>query len=211
MLLFITDINNSTPFNFFKENIVFFEIKLKENPIYIDDFDHFNFKVSDISTIITKNTPTPSLSIFIIDSDIKKAVGGKIGDDIPVVFITSLYNKNALIHEIGHSLFNLGDEYGSAISINFTEKYISEYKNLSIYKNVPFWEKIKTITKDNLIDYYPGGLESKDGVYHSYPRCIMNDLSDHFCPICLYLSVEILNRMTEKNIDFLDITNSIDF
>ena len=122
------------------------------------------------------------------------------------VILASSNSKSGVIsHEFCHSIFKLGDEYSGSIPFPPSQKEISQYKNLSLQKYNSDWEYVKKETKNDLIGYYPGGLERSEGVYHTYPNCLMKNLNKRLCPVCVYYAVNILNQITLENLNLLDI------
>jgi len=106
-----------------------------------------------------------------------------------------------LLHEIGHVLFGLGDEYGGNHNIRYTSNEVGKYTNLSLSTFVEAWEQIKSETNDPLIGYYEGGLGTDTGVFRAYPDCIMRSSTGVFCPICEHIIINILEvkRLLRSN------------
>lgn len=136
---------------------------------------------------ITRNIPHNKYSQFVIvvNSEIKRAKGGVV-DDKSLIIISSSAKKRTILHEIGHSLFKLGDEYSGILTFLPSEREISKYKNLTLSTYNEEWERIKELVGDDKIGYYEGGLERSRGVYHSYPECLMKSVESDLCPVCLY-------------------------
>ncbi|HPO49468.1 MAG TPA: M64 family metallopeptidase [Spirochaetota bacterium] len=142
--------------------------------------------------------------IVVVNSQSKKAKGGFISD-IPIIVISSNALKRTVLHELSHSLFKLGDEYGGILDFLPSEREISKFKNLSLVKYNEEWIRIKEMTNDPKINFYEGGLERNKGVYRSYPECLMRNVKDDLCPVCLYYSNQILSDITGKNIDYKEL------
>lgn len=104
------------------------------------------------------------------------------------------------VHEFGHSLMGLGDEYielGNTVSALYPEGVEPWEANLT--RLVDFngkWEKqiaddtpIPTpraegsTEKDWVIGAYEGGGYLEKGVFRGWPECMMKALTD-FCPVC---------------------------
>ena len=104
------------------------------------------------------------------------------------------------VHEFGHSLMGLGDEYielGNTVSALYPEGVEPWEANLTRF--VDFngkWEKhiadgtpIPTpraegsTEKDWVIGAYEGGGYLEKGVFRGWPECMMKALTD-FCPVC---------------------------
>ncbi|MBR3976929.1 MAG: peptidase M64 [Bacteroidaceae bacterium] len=104
------------------------------------------------------------------------------------------------VHEFGHSLMGLGDEYieiGNTVSALYPEGVEPWEANLtrfvdfngkwekSISKETPIPTEIKegTTEKDWKIGAYEGGGYLEKGVFRGWPECMMKALTD-FCPVC---------------------------
>lgn len=104
------------------------------------------------------------------------------------------------VHEFGHSLMGLGDEYievGNTVSALYPEGVEPWEANLTRFVNFNGkWEKsiaeetpIPTVKeegsteKDWKIGAYEGGGYLEKGVFRGWPECMMKALTD-FCPVC---------------------------
>ncbi len=104
------------------------------------------------------------------------------------------------VHEFGHSLMGLGDEYielGNTVSALYPEGKEPWEANLTRFvKFEGKWEKriaeetpVPTpivpgsTEKDWVIGAYEGGGYLEKGIYRGWPECMMKALTD-FCPIC---------------------------
>ena len=115
------------------------------------------------------------------------------------------------IHEFGHSLMGLGDEYiekGNTVSALYPEGKEPWEANLTRF--VDFngkWEKKiaegtpvpttiepGTDEKDWKIGAYEGGGYLEKGIYRGWPECMMKALTD-FCPVCQDAITKYLDYM----------------
>lgn len=104
------------------------------------------------------------------------------------------------VHEFGHSLMGLGDEYieiGNTVSALYPEGKEPWEANLTRFVNFNGkWEKmIKEGTpipttyipgsneKEWKIGAYEGGAYLEKGIFRGWPECMMKALTD-FCPVC---------------------------
>ncbi len=107
------------------------------------------------------------------------------------------------VHEFGHSLMGLGDEYvekGNTVSALYPAGKEPWETNLTTLVNFNGkWEKMidkktetPTIVNDSLlalsdtewpIGLYEGGGYLEKGIYRPWPKCMMNQLYN-FCPVC---------------------------
>ena len=151
-------------------------------------------KVRDIASSV------PYESIFILTNTDKYGGGG-------------IYNYYGLgsagntgrtgevyVHEFGHSLMGLGDEYiekGNTVSALYPEGKEPWEANLTrfvhfegkwekqIADGTPIPTKVAegTTEKDWVIGAYEGGGYLEKGIYRGWPECMMKALTE-FCPIC---------------------------
>lgn len=110
------------------------------------------------------------------------------------------FTGEVYVHEFGHSLMGLGDEYievGNTVSALYPEGVEPWEANLTRF--VDFngkWEKriaegteIPTVVaegsteKDWKVGAYEGGGYLEKGIYRGWPECMMKALTD-FCPVC---------------------------
>ncbi|MBR2606700.1 MAG: peptidase M64 [Bacteroidaceae bacterium] len=107
------------------------------------------------------------------------------------------------VHEFGHSLMGLGDEYvekGNTVSALYPADKEPWEANLTTFVNFNGkWEQmidkktaIPTIANDSLlalpdtewpVGAYEGGGYLEKGIYRPWPKCMMNQLYN-FCPVC---------------------------
>ena len=104
------------------------------------------------------------------------------------------------VHEFGHSLMGLGDEYieiGNTVSALYPEGKEPWEANLTRFVNFKgkWEEKIAESTpipttvapessaKDWVIGAYEGGGYLEKGIYRGWPECMMKALTE-FCPVC---------------------------
>ncbi len=170
----------------------------------IEDFQ----KVRDIASA------APYESIFILTNTDKYGGGG----------IYNFYGLGSAgktgrtgevyVHEFGHSLMGLGDEYveaGNTTSalypadkepweanlttfVNFDIKWKSMVANTTPLPT-PFDSVMLRIPQEKLIiGAYEGGGYLEKGIYRPTPQCMMNQLKD-FCPVC--------QKAIEEYLDYL--------
>lgn len=107
------------------------------------------------------------------------------------------------VHEFGHSLLGLGDEYveiGNTVSALYPQgvepwepnlttftKFDNKWKNMIAEGTpipTPFDKTMLTQPQESLtIGAYEGGGYLEKGIYRPTPQCMMNQLRD-FCPVC---------------------------
>ena len=136
--------------------------------------------------------------IYII-SNSKKYGGGAIYNHYGLSTAGNEKTAKVYVHEFGHLLLGLGDEYvgGAAYNemypldvepwepnlttlVNFDKKW----KN-KLDKNTPTPTPIDP-KNPNKLGVYEGGGYLEKGIYRPLPNCMMNSIhvTDEFCPVC---------------------------
>ena len=117
------------------------------------------------------------------------------------------------VHEFGHSLMGLGDEYieiGNTVSALYPAGREPWEANLTRFVNFNGkWEDLigkdveiptvapeGTTEKDWVIGAYEGGGYLEKGIYRGWPECMMKALTD-FCPICQRAITRYLDYICE--------------
>jgi hypothetical protein len=106
------------------------------------------------------------------------------------------------IHEFGHLLMGLGDEYVGGVSYDEQSMYPAHREpwEVNITTLVDFegkaWSRMLpadtqiptpvTPERDEVLGVYEGGGYLPEGVYRPWPNCLMNNLHtiSKFCPVC---------------------------
>lgn len=115
------------------------------------------------------------------------------------------------VHEFGHVLMGLGDEYVGNVSYNDmypldVEPWEENLTTLTDFKRKDWYKMLDASTpvptplteKDaRKVGVYEGGGYVATGVYRPWRNCLMNNLhtTDEFCPVCV--------QAIRKHIDFL--------
>ncbi len=188
------------PFDRYKDRIRF-------EVVIVDELDQLDlYSLDDGLVTVSKNLsrnyeqyldPKALLVIVIELRHLNRGFSFKIDNWRIAVYPINL-KPGVLMHEIGHALFDLGDEYQSVLAVRFSEYELAKYKNLTGKIPVPLWEEIKTQTGDTAMGYYMGGLDSSENVYRAYPDCIMRSSEGDFCPVCSYYIEKFFNDIKSK-------------
>lgn len=206
---FIEEIINFNPICHYSEYMNFYYIIQKENISKNNDFYNFELSNEKFFKLIDKINIKANMAIIVINSKNRESMGGEIGkNNFPVIIITNHAKKRTILHELGHSLFKLGDEYDGEIKVLPSEYVIKNFKNLSLTKENPEWDNIKSLVGERDFSNYEGGLLRKKGVYRAYKNCLMRNIENDLCPVCFYYAVSILNSITDKNKDFRELLNN---
>jgi len=117
------------------------------------------------------------------------------------------------VHEFGHSLGGLADEYFSS-EVAYDEQFYnvkhepwepnittlinfdSKWKNM-LPETTPIPTPLDAKHKDHLGVFEGGGYLSK-GIYRPMDHCMMRDLKD-FCPVCSRAIVRMINFLSDRN------------
>lgn len=171
---------------------------------------------SEFQTVRDLASNVPYESIFILTNTDKYGGGG----------IYNFYGLGSAgktgrtgevyVHEFGHSLMGLGDEYvevGNTVSAMYPADKEPWEANLTTFVNfkgkwenmisqdtpipTPFEEGMLTMPQEKLtIGAYEGGGYLERGIYRPTPQCMMNQLRD-FCPVCQKAIIEYLNYLCQ--------------
>ena len=186
------ELKSTVPYSEFAGQIKIYG-KISTVSVTVDKYDRL---VYDKDRLKQNHGKFNAADIYVLNSNDFFAKGGRI-DGIPIIFCSLSVSARTILHEMGHALVGLGDEYDDGVDITFSEKHVSVYPNLSIHKPNRLWEQIKSELGDDLMGYYPGGLGSRSGIYHCYPLCIMQDIKDKLCPVCEYFTRKKLLELSE--------------
>ena len=151
-------------------------------------------KVRDVASCV------PYESIFILTNTDKYGGGGIYNHyGLGSAGKTGLTGE-VYVHEFGHSLMGLGDEYieiGNTVSALYPEGKEPWEANLTRFVNfngkweekiaegtpIPTTVAPESSANDWVIGAYEGGGYLEKGIYRGWPECMMKALTE-FCPIC---------------------------
>ena len=136
--------------------------------------------------------------IYII-SNSKKYGGGAIYNHYGLSTSGNIQTAKVYVHEFGHLLLGLGDEYVGGAAYNDFYPLDVEPWEANLTTLVDFDKKWKSklspstpiptpinAKEPNKLGVYEGGGYLKEGIYRPLPNCMMNNLHicDEFCPVC---------------------------
>ncbi|WNH08101.1 M64 family metallopeptidase [Thalassobellus suaedae] len=157
-----------------------------------------------INSVLASNFPTYDQALILVNSTEYGGTGG----EFPIASRGSINGINAneiSIHELGHSLFNLKDEY---VSLNTV--YFNEAINMT-QESDPSLIKWKNWLNTNGVGLYPYH-NTLDGNtwYRPHKFCKMNNLSYPFCPVCKEGIIEKIHELVSPIDTFTPTSNTLD-
>lgn len=162
----------------------------------IDGFSANNTQAK-IHAVLAANFPTYDQALILVNST---EYGGS-GGEFPMASLHPSANEIA-IHELGHSLFNLKDEYYAAgyegEAINMTQQ-----NNPSLVK----WKNWININSVGIFPYGSSGIAAT--WYRPHQNCKMRYLSVPFCSVCKEGMVEKIHSLQSPINSFSPVSNAI--
>lgn len=157
-----------------------------------------------INSVLASNFPTYDQALVLVNSTIYGGTGG----EFPIASRGSINGINAneiSIHELGHSLFNLKDEY---VSLNTV--YFNEAINMT-QESDPSFIKWKNWLNTNGVGLYPYD-NTLDGNtwYRPHEFCKMNNLSYPFCSVCKEGMIEKIHELVSPIDTYTPTSSSLD-
>ncbi len=121
------------------------------------------------------------------------------------------------LHELGHSVADLADEYAEAAmvsrfplptddsdltSANVTlASHVDRTSFETVAKTVKWKRFLSLHGADRWSWVYEGGYYRESGVFHPFPRCMMNALGDPYCPVCCEAVAKALYEIAQRTWD----------
>lgn len=164
----------------------------------IDGFSANNTQAK-IMNVLATNFPTYDQAMILVNSPEYGGSGGLF----PMTYNGS-WGPRVMIHELGHSLFNLKDEYYpgdilAAEAINMTQD-----DNPSTIK----WKNWLGSNGVGIYQYAPG-VGNYANWYKPHQNCIMERIDYPFCPVCKEGMVEKIHSLVPPIDSYSPVSNSI--
>ncbi|AXP79639.1 IgA Peptidase M64 [Mariniflexile rhizosphaerae] len=180
---------NATYDSYGKHRLLYYEI---------DGFSSNNTQAK-IMDVLATNFPTYDQALILVNSSEYGGSGGMF----PMAY-RGFWGNKVIMHELGHSLFNLKDEYYpgdilAAEAINMTQETdpISiRWKNWLGVNGVGIYQY--TCTTGNCADWYK-----------PHQNCIMESIDKSFCSVCKEGMVEKIHSLISPINSYTPISNSI--
>ncbi|TNJ43783.1 T9SS type A sorting domain-containing protein [Tamlana fucoidanivorans] len=166
---------------------------------YEIDGNNANNTQQKITEVLANHFPEYDQAIIIVNS----AEYGGSGGEFPMAY-NGYWGAAVTIHELGHSLFNLKDEYYPgdifvAEAINMTQETNT---NLVKWKN---WLNI-----NNVGIYVHGNSGTAASWYKPHQNCIMERIDKGFCPVCQEGIVEKIHDLVPPIDSYIPNNSSIE-
>lgn len=152
-------------------------------------------KKSTVYSVLADNFPEYDQVVMVVNSSKYGGSGG--------TFATASTNSSVIelvLHELGHSFSDLGDEYWAGSNYARERKNMTQETNLDLLK----W---KNWHGDNGIGLYPHS-ESPTW-YRPHQRCKMRYLGDDFCSVCKEGIIETIHSLTDPIVETAPVSNEI--
>ncbi|WP_372753420.1 M64 family metallopeptidase [Mariniflexile sp.] len=164
----------------------------------IDGYSANNTQLK-ITNLLATNFPTYDQALILVNS----AEYGGSGGEFPMAY-TGSWGSKVIMHELGHSLFNLKDEYYpgdelAAEAINMTQETNA---NLVKWKN---WLNINGVG----IHQYTCNSGNCARWYKPHQNCIMESIDKSFCSVCKEGMVEKIHSLQSPIDSYIPVSNEL--
>ncbi|WP_370477897.1 M64 family metallopeptidase [Tamlana flava] len=166
---------------------------------YEIDGNSANNTEAKILNVLADNFPTYDLALILVNSN---EYGGS-GGVFPMAY-SGYWGANVIVHEMGHSLFNLKDEYYpgdvlGAEAINMTQE---TDPNLVRWKNWLYDNGV------GIYQYFDNNVP-KDW-YKPHQNCIMEKIDKTFCSVCKEGIVEKIHELISPIDNYTPNNNTVE-
>lgn len=180
---------NATYDAFGKHRLLYYEI----------DGNSANNTKAKISSVLATNFPAYDQALILVNSS---EYGGS-GGEFPMIY-SGYWGANVAVHELGHSLFNLKDEYYpgdilAAEAINMTQE---TDQNLVRWKN---WLNANDIG----IYQYTCNTGNCADWYKPHQNCIMEFIDKTFCSVCQEGIIEKIHSLISPIDSYTPVSNTV--
>ena len=156
-----------------------------------------------IRSILTDNFPTYDQALILVNSNIYGGTGG----EFPMAskgMINGVSATEIAIHELGHSLFDLNDEYYPLDDIYFSEAInMTQETNPSLVK----WKNWIGDAGIGIYQYHTSGVASN--WYRPHQFCKMRYLGYPFCSVCKEGIIEKIHSLISPIESYTPVSNTI--
>ena len=152
-----------------------------------------------INAVLAANFPAYDQALILVNTSEYGGTGG----EFPISSTGPLANELA-IHELGHSLFNLKDEY------LLPDVFYAEAINMTQENNTSLVKWKNWINKNGVNVYQYGTTGVPSTWYRPHQRCKMRYLGDPFCSVCKEGMVEKIHDLISPIESYAPNNNTVD-
>ena len=164
------------------------------------DGNSANNTQSKITNVLINNIPDYDQAIILVNTNEYGGSGGEF-----IMTYTGFYGPDVAVHEIGHSLFNLKDEY-----FPIDDALAAEAANMTQETNPTAvrWKNWIGTNGVGVYQYDTSGLAAS--WYRPHQSCKMRSIEQGFCSVCKEAIVEKIHELVPAIESFTPISNSLD-
>ena len=149
-----------------------------------------------IISVLAANFPTYDQALILVNTNMYGGTGG----EFPMATTSA---NDLAIHELGHSLFNLKDEYYGG------DIFVGEAINMT-QENNPNLVKWKNWIDTNGIGVYPhSGTPIATTWYRPHENCKMKSLGAPFCSVCKEGIIEKIHSLVSPIDSYTPVSNTV--
>jgi hypothetical protein len=170
--------------------------------------------VQDIPLLKDVASPVPYDHIVILVNSAKYG-GGGIYNQYSITSVDHPNSETVFLHELGHGLAGLADEYSSEAAYSNYHATGMEPLEANITNLVDFERKWKDMVPEGtpiptpdfeqynkVVGVFEGAGYTREGLYRPYRNCSMRaNLQDGFCPVCQKAIMGIIWYYTGKPVE----------
>ena len=159
----------------------------------------YTYNSSIVYNVLATNFPEFDQPIILVNSSEYGGAGG------PYAVSSTGNNANEIaIHELGHSLFNLKDEYYAGDSFTSEAINMTQETNTSLVK----WRNWLNTSGVGIYPYGTSGISAT--WFRPHQNCKMRYLNVPFCAVCKEGMIEKIHSLVSPIDTYTPITNNVD-
>ena len=163
------------------------------------DGNSANDTKSKITSVLMDNIPDYDQAVILVNTNEYGGSGGEF-----VMTYTGFYGPDVAVHEIGHSLFNLKDEY-----FPIDDALAAEAANMTQESNPALvkWKNWIGTNGVGVYQYDTSGLAAS--WYRPHQNCKMRSIEKTFCSVCKEAIVERIHELVPALESYTPISNNL--